>query len=240
MPREVLAPEAIRSTPQLRAAYAGAFDLYASQPSEAALHMAYELGRRAVELAVSMPELGRIHHQALRTVLRESSFGDEDVVVSRGADFLAECLCAFEMIRRGYNEAHEHARLEHRNATVLRGLSMLLADASLALDRTKSLTETLYLVAEAARELTGAQWCSATVSASLASGEPMTVHSGERADGQRGHELVAELTELSGRTVGSLRLFGDNGRGFRAMDQAVLTQLAQMTAAAIERTRLYS
>jgi hypothetical protein len=238
--REAVESEPIRSAAQLQAAYVGAFDLYVTEPSEAALHLAYELGRRAVELGVSVPEIARIHHRALRVVLQAPVVFNEEVVISRGADFLAECLSAFEMIRRGYSEAHQHAQLERRHAAVLRRLSMLLADQSLAWDRTKSLAETLQLVAEAARELTGARWCSATVNSSGAHAEPVMVQSGEEpTPGEKGHELIADLMELSGRPLGSLRLFGDSDRDFREQDRAVVNQLAQMAAATVERTRLY-
>ena len=237
MPREALDVAPIASPAQLHAAYVGAFDLYAAQPSEAALHMGYEIGRRAVELDVSVPELARIHHEALRLALGAEGLGDDDEIVRRGADFLAECLSAFEMVRRGFAEAQERAALERRQAALLRRLSALLADASLAMDRTGSASEMLRLVVEAARELTGAAYSRAIVYASPASERSDTVASGERPMGS-GSRLVARLTELDGREAGSLEIWSDE-RGFSEFDNALLTQLAEMTAAALERTRRY-
>jgi len=238
VPREAIEHRPLRSTAQLQAAYADAFDVYAAAPSEAALHVGYELGRRAVELGVSVPELARIHHEALRAALASPMTREDDDVIARGADFLAECLSAFEMIRRGYAEAHERARLERRQAAVLRRLSSLLADTSLALDRARSVAEMLRLVAETARELTGARYSSVTLHAPTAGEARLEVVSGER-PGEDGDEVTADLTELGGRRIGALRVSGSESPGFSEVDEALLTQLAQMAAAAFERTRLY-
>lgn len=231
--------EQIRSSPQLHAAYVNAFDLYAAEPSEAGLHVAYELGRRAIELAVSVPELARIHHAALEVAL-ESRGPGASIVVRRGADFLAECLSAFEMIRRGYTEAHSQVVEERRHAALLRQLSILLADTSLAVDRAGSLTEALQLIAEAARELTTSRCCIATLEASAAGGKRLTVVSGSLAPDDRDATLVAEISELGGRSMGRLRVVAADGEDFSSLHEAVLEQLAQMAGAALERTRLYS
>ena len=230
-------PQPIRSAPQLHAAYVRAFDLYAAQPSEAGLHVAYELGRRAIELGVSVPELAQIHHAALEEALESSTHGT-GIVVRRGADFLAECLSAFEMIRRGYTEAHGRVVEERRHAALLRQLSALLADTSLSVDRAGSLTEALQLIAEAARELTTSRCCIATLEASAADGEPLTVVSGSLAPDDRHATLVAEISELGGRSMGRLRVVAAD-EDFSPLHEAVLEQLAQMAGAALERTRLY-
>jgi GAF domain-containing protein len=51
-------------------------------------------------------------------------------------------------------------------------------------------------------------------------------------------ELAAPLTALDRRHIGEIRVGGRDGR-FTDVDRAVLVHLAQMTAAALERTRLY-
>jgi len=221
---------------QFHAAYAAAFASYLCEPSEAALHAAYELGREAVELELTVLELGRVHHEALRAALRESSLDEHERVANAAADFLVESLSAFEMVRRGYKEARELAELERRRGEIVRRLSALLADTSLAVDAASSLGETLQLVAEAARELTGARGCIATVDA-FRRGRALTAVSGtESADDSA---LVASITALTGRELGSLRLLAKEDAHFTELDEAILVQLAQMAAAAIERARFY-
>ena len=86
-------------------------------------------------------------------------------------DFFLESLSSFEMVQRGFREAHEAARLERRQTEMSRQLSTFLADASLALDAPDSLEEVLRLVAEQAREFVAAECCVATVAAD---GRPRT------------------------------------------------------------------
>lgn len=224
------------TTQHFKEAYARAFARYLDEADENALHIAYELGREAVERHLSVLELARVHHEALRAALRSSSTGQHELVALAAADFLAESLSAFEMVRRGYGEARERADAERRHAAVVRRLSTLLADTSLALDGGSSLKETLQLVAEAARELTRAGCCIAVVEA-FGRGRALTAVSGDAGDGEE--TLVAPLTALSGKRVGSLRLVSKEDGHFTEMDNAILEQLAQMAAAAIERTRLY-
>jgi GAF domain-containing protein len=51
--------------------------------------------------------------------------------------------------------------------------------------------------------------------------------------------LSAPLRALDGRTLGSVQLFNRRGGEFADIDQAVLTHLAELAAAALERTQLY-
>ena len=51
--------------------------------------------------------------------------------------------------------------------------------------------------------------------------------------------LAVPLRLLDGTDLGVLHLFGKHGRDFSELDEAVAVQLAQMTAAALERARLY-
>ena len=77
-----------------------------------------------------------------------------------------ESLGAFEMVQRGFRETRDAALVERRHADMLRQLSNFLTDASLAIDASDTLAEVLQLVAEQARELTGADCCLALLAAS--------------------------------------------------------------------------
>ena len=51
--------------------------------------------------------------------------------------------------------------------------------------------------------------------------------------------LAASLTALDGRELGLIQLFDKRDADFSELDEAVLVQLAQMAAAAVERVQLY-
>jgi GAF domain-containing protein len=51
--------------------------------------------------------------------------------------------------------------------------------------------------------------------------------------------LAASLTALDGRDLGLIQLFDKRDGDFSELDEAVLVQLAQMAAAAVERAQLY-
>jgi hypothetical protein len=146
---------------ELRRSYAAGLQAYLRDPNERTLRAAYELGREAVTRELDVLDLALVHHEALATALRADSSDVERVTPSAG-EFLVESLSAFEMIRRAYTEARDAAALERRQASMLRQLSNLLADASLALDA-GSLEEMLRLVVEQARELTRAACCVAAL-----------------------------------------------------------------------------
>jgi GAF domain-containing protein len=138
----------------LEQSYHSAFAEYLEDPSEAALHAAYELGREALARELSILDLAALHHQALLSAMADA---DSEPVVEAARDFFLEALSAFEMLRRGFREAQEAALVEKRHGLILRQLSNFLADASIALGATESLGEVLQLVAEQARELTKAE-----------------------------------------------------------------------------------
>jgi GAF domain-containing protein len=52
--------------------------------------------------------------------------------------------------------------------------------------------------------------------------------------------LATPLTALDGRSIGSIHVVTESEAGFTGLHEAVLHHLAQMSAAAIERSRLYS
>jgi hypothetical protein len=144
--------------------YAFAFRRYVAHPNETLLRAAYELGRQAVERGLSVLDLGTAHHEAVRSALRADPVPrDLEDVVSAAEGFFVESLGAFEMVQRGFHEAREAAAQEKRQAAMVRRLSGVLADASLAIDGSASLKEMLDFVAEQARELTEATTCTVVV-----------------------------------------------------------------------------
>lgn len=228
---------------EFRAAYAAAFRSYVGDHSEVNLRTAYELGREAVLRELSVLDLTLVHHDALLDSLRETATADVERVTRAAAAFVLESLSAFEMVRRGFNEAREAALVERRHAAMLRQLSNFLADVSLALATPDPLEEMLQLVAEQARELVGCDWCRVNVAVgrnevreAVSASELNETPAG---DARRGPSLAATLTALDGRDIGSIELQYKRGGDFSGVDEAVLAHLAQMVSAAVERTRLY-
>ena len=122
-----------------RRSYASALERYLRDPTEDALHSGYQLGREAVRQDLSVLDLASIHHDVLLATLSPTSAAAETAtVVPRARTFFVESLSAYEMVQRGFREAHEAALVEKRNAAILRQLSNFLADASLALGASDS------------------------------------------------------------------------------------------------------
>jgi hypothetical protein len=243
---------------QFRAAYQSALADHLANRGETGLRAAYELGRDAVERRLGVLDLAAVHHEGLIAILRgRSDSGEIEEITQAAADFFLESLSAFEMIQRGYGEAREAALLERRHAEMLRRLSSLLADASLALGASDSLEEMLQLVAEQARELTNAKYCRATAAFPTGGGTIEAASYAEAVDapppalpaaaGLTGEDddraprtrLSAPLTALDGREFGSIELVDKIQSDFTELDEAVLVHLAQMAAAALERAGLY-
>jgi GAF domain-containing protein len=231
--------------------YRAAFDAFLVNQTEANLRLAYELGRDAVTGNVSALDIAAVHHEALGEALRRHHRLTLDAAVACAGEFLAESLSAFEMVRRGYLEERERAFFEQRQAGMLRQLSTLLSDVSLAAGAAESLVEVLQLVAEQARELTRADVCFARTSASEVDGgieaaaresdvdkwsetdgpEPL----GLRSDDSR---LKVPILSLAGAEIGALEVWRTSP-SFSELDEAILVHVAQMTAATVERARLY-
>jgi hypothetical protein len=262
--------------------YAAAFDAYLQAPGEEALRAGYELGRTAVAEELGVLELAAVHHEVLAAALDAR---DRAQTVAAAGDFFLESVSALEMVQRILRDSRESALLERKHAEMLRRLSTFLADASLALDATGSLEEILQLAAEHARELVGAERCSARIR--LADGIAIDAHTavepgahsapepsadlaalyaaiapGRRSlrmaaaelaaqparralEAARGGAppirgwLVASLCALDGRELGLIQAFDKQEGDFSELDEAILVQLAQMAAAAVERGQLY-
>jgi hypothetical protein len=210
--------------------YGQAFRDFVETSDERALAVAYELGRAAVEERMSVLDLAELHQRVLTAALAGTA--DPIALVAASGDFFLEALAACEVVRRALEEAVETAAVERRHATVLRRLSHFLNDTSIALDADGSLDEVCHLVAEHAREITGAEWAVARLA------EPVCC----AAEVGAPHEhprLTQPLTALDGRLLGEVVVAG-KADGFTAIDEALLVQLAQMATAAIERAQLYT
>jgi transcriptional regulator with GAF, ATPase, and Fis domain len=266
--------------------YREGFDAYVRDRDEHALNRAYELGRSALAQNLTVLDLATAHQDVMLDRIRASGdpTGHEELITAAG-EFLRESVSAFEVLRHALQEVRETALVERRQATILRRLSSFLADASLAFDAPDSLGELLQLVAEHARELTGAEQCAVRLmhdddtptidalaveqhDAALASqlgdfaalyrtlGPPtgsLRMTATELDRHRAGHALsepadeswkphgwlAAPMSALDGRQIGLIQAFDKHGGEFSELDEATLTQLAQMASAAVERTQLY-
>ncbi|CAA9520777.1 MAG: hypothetical protein AVDCRST_MAG79-183, partial [uncultured Thermoleophilia bacterium] len=118
-----------------RAGYEFAFRRYVEHAGETLLRAGYELGREAVGQELSVLDLAVVHHDVLLATVRHASTpADVARVTEAAGDFFLESLSAYEMVRRGFVETQEAARIERAHAEMIRQLSTFLADASLAVD----------------------------------------------------------------------------------------------------------
>jgi hypothetical protein len=266
--------------------YQEGFDAYLQEPDERALTRAYELGRFAIAHQLSILDLASTHQDVLLERARRGSDSPApETLIQAAGDFFLESVSAFEVARRALQAARQTALVERHHATILRRLSTFLADASLALDASDSLDEMLQLVAEHARELTGAERCAArvtlddampTIDARAADHDDPALApqanelaalyralkpptgslrmTGRDLDRYRADQaltktpdgtwkprgwLAAPLTALDGRHFGLIQAFDKQHGDFSELDEAILTQLAQMASAAVERAQPY-
>ena len=80
--------------------YRIAFLRYLPKRDEAALAVAYDIGRSAVADGTSVLVLTQVHHEILRDVVADSRPDEVDPLIERAAEFLAEVLASVEMIQR--------------------------------------------------------------------------------------------------------------------------------------------
>ena len=176
-----------------QSAYTAALADYVRAPTETALRDAYELGREAVHRELSVLDLAVTHQQALSAVLATASGSELQQAAAAAGDFFLESLSIFEMVQRGFKEARQAFLAERRTTDLSRQLSTFLADASLALEASDSLTEMLRLVAEQARELIGADCCVATVAVD---GRPRATEAVFDPDGDRRWRRFSQWLDL--------------------------------------------
>jgi hypothetical protein len=244
-----------------RRSYAFTLRRYLRHETEDLLHAAYELGREAVGRGLTVLDVAQAHHGALASAVRDAGQReDASLIIERAGALLLESLAAFEMVKRGFGEAQQAAADERRSARMLRHLSALLGDASLATGGDRSLAEMLRIVVEQARELTAADRSRVSLTGARAGrisvcagdgswdDDPQAGWAGVRAiaateeDGEAGSErdrLEEPLTTLDGRRLGSLEIQAGHGRHFGEADRAVLRQVAEMASAAVERLEMH-
>jgi Phosphoserine phosphatase RsbU, N-terminal domain len=219
--------------------YGSVLNRYLREPDERGLYEAYELGRRALVQGVGLLELLTVHHEALAGVIAGSRASLDRETLALAARFAAETLASFEMVQRGAEEAARAAIEQEQTANVVRRLSTLLADHSLAHDDGASLEEMLHLVAEQARELTSADRCIIRVepwAGGIVAADPPHLATGH----VRPHaEACIVLEALDGRPLGALAIDRED-RPFTGAELAVLQHLAQMAAGAIDRRLHYA
>ena len=244
------------TTLQFQQRYSAAFATFLAERDEQSLRAAYELGRDAVRYDISLLEIAQAHHDALERRLADASADEVMATCSAAGEFLVESLAAFEMVQRGSSEARRAALIERRNARMLRQLSTLLADESLAAGDRESFAEVLQLVAEHAREMTGARrgsvYVRGTVSvhelraSSESDGEDtwsdvmQPQPSARQPSGRQQASVCVDLLALDGSDLGWIEVEGKPGGAFSEGDAALLTQVAQLTGAAVERALAYT
>jgi hypothetical protein len=84
----------------LRRDYRIAFLRYLPRRDEAALTLAYDIGRSAVADGTSVLVLTQIHHEILREVVADSRPDEVDQLIERAAEFVSEVLASLEMVQR--------------------------------------------------------------------------------------------------------------------------------------------
>ena len=249
-----------------RPTYAAAFEAFLVDPTETALRAAYELGRDAVS-HVGLLELAQIHHAVVLAALSDGTkTADPERITTAASDFFLEALSAYEMVRRAVTEVEEAVQSERRQAEMIRQLSSLLADTSLAAATNSSIEEMLQLVAEQAHELIDASWCIAHAHVALP--RATAVYAAAGSEPPNPGDVVEEayaafaphpgaapvrihfpaaanaviaipLSALDGNTIGLLAIGTDAVGRFTELDDAVFIHIAQMTAAALERALRY-
>jgi hypothetical protein len=93
---------------RLRRDYAPPFLAHLAREDEAGLRSAYELGRQAMSLGVSLLDLVRVHNEILLEVVHTARNLEEAEEIARAAGaFLVEALASFEMTQRGFMDQRD-------------------------------------------------------------------------------------------------------------------------------------
>src|SRR3954449_6986750 len=217
--------------PALATRYSEAFAAYLEDRGEQALGAAYDLGREAVAAKLSVLDLADAHHSALRAALAR-----DDATLEAAANFLRESLSTFETVHRGYLEVQEAARLEHSYVEQLRALS----DASVAINSNLTVEAVLQLTPAAARGIRAVPRATVPVLAPDPRVRPLTATSPARLGGGAPEPARLQARLIGrGRELGMVEVIDDPGREFSPRDEALLTQLAQLTSVAISNAQLY-
>jgi serine phosphatase RsbU (regulator of sigma subunit) len=215
--------------------YAVAFAAYLAERGERELGAAYDIGREAVSSHLSVLDIAEAHHAALASALAGAGT-DPEATVRAGGEFLRESLSLFESVHRGYHEVQEVARIEHQYVEQLRAL----ADASVAINSSLTVEEILQLTADAARSVISAARATVAINAPDPRLRPLSATSPPRlGDGVPAPSRLTVRLAGRGRELGMLEVVDAPDREFTAREEAILTQLAQLSSVAIANARLY-
>jgi GAF domain-containing protein len=234
-----------------RTSYAAALAAYVADRAERRLKSAYDLGRAAVEQGLGVLDVADAHNEAIA----RAAGGANDVlaVLDAGGEFLIESLAAFEVVQRGATEAWRSAWAERRRARMVRELSGVLADAAIASAAAESADELAQLLAEMLREMLGAAESIVAFETRSSKGPVRAVAVEPEADtwseivqpaapaqphgeGKRS-TIVTPIVSIDGTECGRITTLAPPGASFTEDDRAVLRQVADLTAAWLERTR---
>jgi two-component system sensor histidine kinase DegS len=124
--------------------YMATLQIYLYCGEEAALHRAYEIGRRCLGDGRSILEMISIHHRAMQGLRNGAATSQlQPETVKKAGEFFTECMSPFEMTRRAIGEANLALRmlneaLEEQVRLIARELhdqsGQLLAAVHIALD----------------------------------------------------------------------------------------------------------
>ena len=107
---------------ELSQLYTAALQNYLTAEGEEALHLAYELGRKAIAEGLGVLDVARLHHEAsVAAMLPGLALAQNQRQLQAVANFFMEALSPFEAHHRGFREANVslrelNERLEHRAA----------------------------------------------------------------------------------------------------------------------------
>lgn len=215
-----------------RAEYREAFGAHLVAGGEAGLRAAYEMGREAMAHRLSVLDLASVHHDVLVEALAAAE-GPRDLraAADAAALFFLEVLSTYEMVQRGFAEAHETARLEQQHSQQLRKL----ADASIAISAAGSLDELAERIGEQAVSVLDARRATVTVPPST----ERTYPRGAAEPAPGAERLRAALARRNGTSLAVLEVIAAEGQTFSGNDESILTQLAQLAGVALENAELY-
>lgn len=232
---------------QLTSRYTAALTEHLRDRNERSLRAAYELGREAVGVNVTLLDVAAAHHEVLLDAVGVAQGVDIPDVIAASGDFLLETLAAYEMVQRGLPEVQNAAETDRRKTHMLRRLSTFLSDESLALADEAAIQELLQLVAEDAVEIVDARSCSIAIDAPAIS-RPITAFAEDASAGEvavheahasaNASQLRIPLLALDGATLGWIELTS-SASAFAEPAEVLVTHVAQMTAAAIDRALAY-
>jgi hypothetical protein len=130
----------------------------------------------------------------------------------------------------------EIARIEHEHVEQLRSL----ADASVAINSSLTAEEILQLTADAARDVLAARRASIAILAAEPRRPPLGATSPAIQEGSDPNPSRLSVNlRAQGADLGSLEVVDVPEREFSARDDAILTQLGQLSSVAIANARLY-